>query len=341
MMNQTNMMNMTNMLNMMNMTNMTYLPDNSRSGYSCNVNNWDGYQYCKCKPGQKISKFESYHHNHYEDRKWYLQCSDNGIAINPSHRYRTGFNNWWDGVFYWGGSGNDWCYMVGMRSYHDNFREDRRYDVYYSCSRKWTLTYCSGWQWLNNWDGGVKRVLESKQVITGLYSYHDNNKEDRRFAIMVCELVPKCDQLVEMTYDYGKMTMTEKEETAGKGTLDNRGSKSQNSVTAKISWSEQTRLADAYTFSRTSGWSTTGSLSVTLGYNWGASLAGISAGGSVSVTAGFSATFETSETWTRSQTKTYVETHSEGVASLQTVSLDASARCLSQRLMARPIFHTQ
>ena len=159
--NMTNMKNMTNMDKMINITD-----DRKRSGYSCDVNGWDSYQYCKCRPGQRISKFESYHDNHREDRQWHLQCSDiipNEIARHTSWlKYITGYNNGWDGAFYW--AYNGWCYMVGMTSYHDNHKEDRRYNLYYSCSHQWTLTSCSGWQWLNSWDGQVKHVLGSTQL---------------------------------------------------------------------------------------------------------------------------------------------------------------------------------
>ena len=34
----------------------------------------DHKQYCRCPPGERISRFKSYHNNHHEDRIWELEC---------------------------------------------------------------------------------------------------------------------------------------------------------------------------------------------------------------------------------------------------------------------------
>ena len=165
-----------------------------RAGYSCSSNWWDGDQYCHCRPGQRISTFKSDHHNHYEDRRWFLQCSDimpTDVAQRTSWRTQwTGYLSGWDGSFHW--SGGDNCFMSGMQSYHNNHHEDRRYQILYSCSDNWILSGCTGWIWLNGYDGRVNHILGSKQVINALLSSHHNHHEDRRFVIRVCNIVPRC-----------------------------------------------------------------------------------------------------------------------------------------------------
>jgi len=161
-----------------------------RSGHSCNRNDWDSPQWCHCKPGQRISTFESWHDNHREDRQWDLKCANiqpNKEAMYTNWEENYSGLNWWDSVFHWNGRATN-AYMVGMSSNHDNHREDRRYQVIYRRSNNWVLTCCSNWISLNSMDGYVKHVLGDQQVIAELYSHHNNHNEDRMFHIKVCHL---------------------------------------------------------------------------------------------------------------------------------------------------------
>jgi len=281
------------------------------SGYSCEVNDWGQQQYCRCLPGQRITKFASIHENSREDRKWTLECGaiePKNVSSHSKWTYDTSDQNDWDGVFHWRGIYRN-AFMVGMTSVNNNQREDRKYQVFFASSDKWNLTRCSDWIKLNSMDEPVNHILGPKQVIAQLYSKHSNRQEDREFQVKQCDLILKCDQLVKI--EYGEIQQSASTDNIiGNSTYDNRRGASTNQFTAAITRTQQESHSDSYTFSRTSGWSNTGSIAVTAGYNWGVKVAG----GSFSVTAGFSHTYQTSQTWQRTQTKTYAEMNGNKVA---------------------------
>jgi hypothetical protein len=83
----------------------------------------------------------------------------------------------------------------------------------------------------------------------------------------------------------------------------------------------QKTLSDSYTFERTSGHTNEVSMSVTAGYNWGV----IVAGGHIDATAGFSHTWSTSESWSRSNTKEFSEGNSRKTS--YTANCGAGCNC--------------
>merc|ERR1711881_509052 len=89
------------------------------------VNNWDAHFDYSCPHNQAIIGFSSYHSNHYEDRRWRVLCSTfHGVNIAKS-----GWPGWqtnWDAT--WSLSCGHRP-MVGMSSYHQNGREDRRWRI--------------------------------------------------------------------------------------------------------------------------------------------------------------------------------------------------------------------
>ena len=280
------------------------------SGYSCEVNDWKQLQYCRCLPGQRITKFVSfhqntdYHANSREDRKWTLECGDiepKDNATDSKWTYDTSDQNDWDRAFEWNGIYRN-AFMVGMTSEFSNRARDRKYQVFFASSDRWTLTRCSDWIKLNKMDRPVNHILGPKQVIARLYSKHSNSKEDREFQVKQCDLIHKCDQLVKI--EYGEIEQSAStDDVIGNNTYDNTDGASTNQFTAAISRTQQESHSDSYTFSRTSGWAHTGSIAVTAGVNWSVGVVGASVG----VTAGFSTTYQTSEKWQRTQTKTYAE----------------------------------
>merc|ERR1712054_615780 len=92
------------------------------SGY---VNNWDSTFHYSCPHNMAIIGFKSYHSNHYEDRRWNILCSSyHGVNIGKS-----GWPGWqtnWDAT--WSLSCGHRP-MVGMSSYHNNGKEDRRWRI--------------------------------------------------------------------------------------------------------------------------------------------------------------------------------------------------------------------
>jgi len=78
--------------------------------------------------------------------------------------------------------------MVGVRSWHSNHKEDRRWAVTCQDSATWRHS-CKDWtDWKNDFDGRLNFKCGTNEYITGVKSYHDNRHEDRRFKIKCCEL---------------------------------------------------------------------------------------------------------------------------------------------------------
>merc|ERR1740121_902020 len=78
-------------------------------------------------------------------------------------------------------------YLLGaMNSWHDNGKEDRVWTIQYKKfhvggMRNWASP---GWRtWGNDWDRHFEQECGGYQVMTGITTYHDNKKEDRRWAI--------------------------------------------------------------------------------------------------------------------------------------------------------------
>jgi len=47
-----------------------------RGGWTDLLNHWDGRLDFRCKPTEVLAGLESYHHNHYEDRRWKFHCAE-------------------------------------------------------------------------------------------------------------------------------------------------------------------------------------------------------------------------------------------------------------------------
>ena len=81
---------------------------------------------------------------------------------------RSSFNSW-DSTFLWRGHDSN-SFLIGMESYHDNEKEDRKYSVFFQSSKirdDWILTDCVMDIQVNVWDGDIDVVLHSNQVIAG------------------------------------------------------------------------------------------------------------------------------------------------------------------------------
>merc|ERR1712046_378023 len=87
------------------------------------VNNFDRYFAYSCPTNYAMTGFISYHHNHYEDRRWRFQCARfHGLGVR-----RGGWPGWqtnWDATFHLSCGHRP---AVGFSSYHNNGKEDRRW----------------------------------------------------------------------------------------------------------------------------------------------------------------------------------------------------------------------
>ncbi|KAK6986887.1 dermatopontin [Biomphalaria glabrata] len=104
-----------------------YTKDCVKSDY---VNTFDNPVTFTCPGDSVITGIESYHDNHYEDRRYRFQCCTVSKRV-PSDCYTTDYVNDWDGkltLFVPEGQG-----IKGAMSEHNNYYEDRR----------WRFTLCT------------------------------------------------------------------------------------------------------------------------------------------------------------------------------------------------------
>merc|ERR1712121_153850 len=98
-----------------------------------------------------------------------------------------GWQNNWDARHYM------YCrngqHIRRLRSYHDNHREDRRWQA--DCGDIANVKADQSCVWsgyVNGWDEMLTYACPSGRVLTGMDSYHDNGREDRRFRFRCCAL---------------------------------------------------------------------------------------------------------------------------------------------------------
>ncbi|XP_075712005.1 hemagglutinin/amebocyte aggregation factor-like [Rhinoderma darwinii] len=100
----------------------------SWSGY---INNFDEEFTYVCPFGTVLSGMASYHQNIEEDRRWRYLCCQGETTVQQNCRW-SGYVNDFDNYLRWDAPSN--YHLVGVQSYHDNSREDRRWN-YYSCQK--------------------------------------------------------------------------------------------------------------------------------------------------------------------------------------------------------------
>jgi len=147
---------------------------------------WDEplYFVCPYEDGKygSISRMESYHSNYREDRRFNFECR-NDINKMGSCQW-SGYVNDWDQtlVYYCPNNG----YVAAVYSYHSNHHEDRRWD-FLCCEIPDGVQDCSWSGWINDFDGYMDYVLGANRIIHGVYSVHNNLREDRLWQLFTCQ----------------------------------------------------------------------------------------------------------------------------------------------------------
>ncbi|MEE6477739.1 hypothetical protein FKM82_011612 [Ascaphus truei] len=146
------------------------------------ANSYDQPLHFACQGHQSISLIISEHHNGNEDRVWDFGCKN--TFSKPSSCYWTGYINNFDEAF------DFTCpfgsVLSGMDSYHDNKKEDRRWK-FYCCSGEVAIGHSCKWSgYVNSFDGYLRWDAPINYYLVGASSYHDNDKEDRRWKYQYC-----------------------------------------------------------------------------------------------------------------------------------------------------------
>jgi len=299
--------------------------DRTTHGAACTVNGWDAPQYCMCKQGERISQFNSNHHNRYEDRKWDLKCAN--IPNYIPTQVKESRSNGWDGVFSWNYGihiERNNQFLVGLKSFHSNRREDRIYTALYTSSSKWQLTKCSGWKYINNWDGPMNVFLKDFEVIAALYSYHSNHREDRRWQMRTCTLAHECSEIIDIKYDLRRKKVLQTGNVrAGTNSVDQRRSGSPAQYQLEIFRSIRRTLSESYRFES----STTNSVELTNKFSVGVKYKIIEASREI----GINLKTSTTNTISKSNTEEYSEENGRRMS--WTLSCPARTKCTSTVLV--------
>ncbi|KAK6468709.1 hemagglutinin/amebocyte aggregation factor-like [Huso huso] len=78
-----------------------------------------------------------------------------------------------------------------IRSVHDNKHEDRLWDL--TCGAAFdTSPSCSWSTYVNGFDQDIDYSCPGQSIISGMYSYHENRYEDRRWKFYCCNVARLC-----------------------------------------------------------------------------------------------------------------------------------------------------
>jgi len=161
-------------------------------------NSWDRELSYDLAGHQFLTKITSQHDNRMEDRQFKFStvefaCPAAAPAPTPAsceishstaYASSQGFVNDWDRPFTFECPTNQ--AISSLYSVHDNRMEDRRWKFACAQITGASLTSCS-WGGHTDWDAAWS-IGNDGDIITGIDSYHDNGKEDRRYKIKTCKL---------------------------------------------------------------------------------------------------------------------------------------------------------
>jgi hypothetical protein len=140
----------------------------------------------ECGAGNALARIQSEHSNSKEDRVWTYSCRP--FKVGTNNNWPSGYVNNFDAYLKYECPNN--MPILGIHSYHDNGKEDRRFRFLCAGSLDTDVppTDCRWSDYINNWDQPMFYDSGSDRYIAGFESWHDNGKEDRRWKVKSCQL---------------------------------------------------------------------------------------------------------------------------------------------------------
>eukprot|EP01083_Nonionella_stella_P225793 802417_1 len=134
----------------------------------------------------------SLYDNDRNDRIWkWIYCKPRGDPSPYLRQYTlvvTPYDIEW--IRNCGGTSSHNVMVTGYSTY-DNNRRDRKW--WWSCGQldtsKYLLYGCERSSWVNDFDAAFSYFCPSNGVITEIQSYHDNDREDRRWYFICCKIM--------------------------------------------------------------------------------------------------------------------------------------------------------
>ncbi|XP_075176863.1 hemagglutinin/amebocyte aggregation factor-like, partial [Anomaloglossus baeobatrachus] len=147
------------------------------------INNYDQVLHYECGSQESIKFIYSVHDNKAEDRVWGFGCQN--TFYNPGSCFWTGYVNEFDQEFTF--TCPFGLVLSLMHSYHNNDKEDRRWR-FLCCNGETAVQSNCRWSgYVNDFDNYLRWDAPPNYHLVGAHSYHDNNKEDRRWNYYSCE----------------------------------------------------------------------------------------------------------------------------------------------------------
>lgn len=111
----------------------------------------------------------------HRDRMWSWQCKTIKWHGYNTQCANTDYVNSFDKPVYFM-CGRD-QYVAGVNSYHNNGYEDRRWSFRCCSTRGLRIFNCRLTGYVNNFNQPINFLASRGEVITGVYSYHNNGRE--------------------------------------------------------------------------------------------------------------------------------------------------------------------
>ncbi|XP_059153704.1 dermatopontin-like [Physella acuta] len=142
----------------------------------------------RCPSDQIINRLVSVHSSEKNDRRWRILCKSvsSGTRNCEMSEYANDFD---EPLLYKCPSGK---VLTGIKSDYDSRSKDRRYSFQCCKVRRSNPSDCKLSDWQNNFGEKLRYMVPDGWGIRGVYSFHKNKEEDRRWRFEACDLDSKC-----------------------------------------------------------------------------------------------------------------------------------------------------
>ncbi|EGD77107.1 hypothetical protein PTSG_07442 [Salpingoeca rosetta] len=163
----------------------------------------------ECSGSTGIKSLYSTHQDNKKDRRWGFECLKYGAPEEGTSMYSSSFENNYDDPLDYSCPNN--YYVYRMYSEYDGNPDDRVWKIGCRKAVGATLSSCSFTDdYINSWGKPIDYSVDSRKVLAGLYSVHNDRDEDRRWRIRTCTL--DCDEssgyIEDDTSDWGCTVVT-------------------------------------------------------------------------------------------------------------------------------------
>ncbi|KAL9966900.1 hypothetical protein ACROYT_G025039 [Oculina patagonica] len=160
-------------------------PDSKPSGYSWDTS-WLRPFSISCANGQSLDYWRSMHRDCKEDRVHYFGCGYGPVSYSSSDcSWTANYVNDFDKPVSYKCPHNG--FITGIKGVHDGYYKDRRWGFRCCHVEGYYAHTCQHTSYQNSWDDPLFYSVPSGYYLVGVYSYHDDYYEDRRWKFEICK----------------------------------------------------------------------------------------------------------------------------------------------------------